>query len=130
MSDDFLDELNCVLGQGRGFGHREHLELAWRYVRSHDLRDAERLMRGAIRHVAVSHGQLDKYHETLTVTWLRLVDLHARTTSATSFEGFLAEHPALLDRELPSRHFSPALLSSDEARRVVVEPDLGALPAA
>lgn len=128
MPEGYEIELRAVLADGTGFGHREHLHLAWRYVRHGGLASAERQMRSAILHVASTHGDPDKYHETLTTTWVRLVAAHVRTATASDFDTFISENPALLDRDLPSRHFSARVLQSAEARRAMVEPDLATLP--
>ena len=50
-----------------GFGHREHLHLAWRYLHLTDPETAEHWMCRAIRHLATGHHTPDKYHVTLTI---------------------------------------------------------------
>ncbi len=128
MREAYLEDLDAVLRRGEGFGHRAHLNLAWLYLRHGDPESAEDQMRSAIQHVASSHGTPDKYHETLTMTWVRLVAAHRRAGDAPDFDTFLSENPGLLDRDLPSRHFSVAVLLSEAARRGLVDPDLAPLP--
>ncbi|HXY45158.1 MAG TPA: hypothetical protein VEH29_13300, partial [Acidimicrobiales bacterium] len=94
--DDFLPPLIEVLESEGTFGHRQHLCLAWRYLRTADEATAERLMRAAIRHVAALHGTPDRYHETLTIAWTRLVAAHVRADGLASFEEFIAENRELL----------------------------------
>jgi hypothetical protein len=126
--DSFRRPLLEVLGFGSGFGHREHLLLAWRYLRLADQQTAECWMRQAIRHVATGHGTPDKYHETLTMAWIRIVAAHGHAQANETFEHFIARCPGLLDQRVPERHFSPGVLWSDEARAGWVAPDLVALP--
>lgn len=121
----FRDELDVVLAGGR-FGHREHLELAWRYLQSGELPRARRQMAAAIRHVAQSHGQPDRYHHTITLAWLHLVAVHVSRGPAPTFDEFIAANPELLTSDLLDHHFSRAALAT--ARRAWVEPDLLALP--
>ena len=70
------------------------------------------------------------YHQTLTVFYMRVVELHvARHPGFTS----IASDANLLyaewgDRELPLRHYSRERLFSREARAGWVAPDLRALP--
>lgn len=116
-----------MLARGR-FGHREHLELAWRYLQTSDLPQARRQMAAAIQHVAHAHGQPDRYHHTITLAWLHLVAVHVRRSDAATFDEFIGENPALLTRDLLSHHFSGATLGAGTARRAWVEPDLLALP--
>lgn len=128
MDHDFGAPLDEILGLGRGFGHREHLLLAWRYLQLTDRRGAERCMCRAIKHVAAAHGTPEKYHHTLTITWTHLVDVHLEASRKQDFDDFIAEHGSLLDRRLPERHFSSERLWSAEARARWVEPDLAPLP--
>lgn len=113
-----------------GFGHREHLELAYTYLARGPLPKAQTQMASAIRHVAQMHGMPDRYHDTITRSWVQLVAVHRRHSSAGSFDDFMAENPGLLDRGLLERHYSPELLGSAGARQSWTEPDLIRLPAA
>jgi len=55
------------------FHHREHIRVAWLYLKSTDAtRAAERMSEG-IRRFANHHGATQKYHHTLTLAWMRLV---------------------------------------------------------
>lgn len=116
-----------MLTSGR-FGHREHLELAWRYLRASDVAVARQQMSAAIRHVAAGHGQPDRYHHTITLAWLHLVAVHVRRSRVSTFDEFIAENQQLLTRDLLSHHFSPGTLGASRARKGWVEPDLLALP--
>ncbi len=81
------------------------------------LRDGDRLV-------------LNKYHETLTQFWVRIVShlIDARPEIA-AFERFLEVFPYLLDKELPSQHWRRETMQSQAAQAHWVEPDLLALPA-
>ncbi len=126
----YEQELEAVLERRGRFGHREHLELAWHYLRIADLEHAERLMAAAIRHVAHAHGAPERYHHTITLSWLRLVAAHMASCEVASFDAFLARNDGLLDRELLNKHFSTAALSDPASRSDWVKPDLRALPVA
>jgi hypothetical protein len=126
---DFRTELDAVL-QSRGrFGHREHLELAWRYLHAADVERAQELMSDAIRHVAASHGMPERYHHTITLSWLRLVAVHVSRWDEPTFDAFMERNPGLLDRHLLSHHFTGEVLGSADARAAWIDPDLRALPA-
>lgn len=128
MRDKDLEILGSILGRRGGFGHREHLELTWRYLQLYDADEAHRAVTAAIRHVASLHGARDKYHETITRSWVRLVAFHRVDRDAESFDGFIAENGGLLDRDLLAAHYSPELISSPRARTQWAEPDLRDLP--
>jgi hypothetical protein len=129
MGHSDRDTLHELLKTRGGFGHREHLELAWRYLNDHPVERAEAAMADAIRTVATMHGAPDKYHDTITRTWVRLVAVHRAADAAPTFDDFLEGNAGLLDRHLLGRHYSEAVLGSDEARFAWVTPDLRPLPA-
>jgi hypothetical protein len=116
--------------EARGdFGHREHLELAWNYLRLYSIDEAGEVMSAAIRHVARLHGAEGKYHETLTRAWLHFVALHAQRWESDSFETFLERNPDLLDTRLIQHFYSRELILSEHARTALTAPDLRRLPA-
>jgi hypothetical protein len=124
-----LQVLHEILDTRDGFGHREHLELAWSYLRSYPREEAGEVMVAAIRHVARPHGAEQKYHETMTRAWLHFVAVHLQRWSADSFEEFLERNPGLLDRKLIEHFYSHELIVSDLARAAWSAPDLRRLPA-
>jgi hypothetical protein len=124
-----LEVLHEILDTRGGFGHREHLELAWTYLRMYPCDEAGEAMVEAIRHVARLHGAEQKYHETMTRAWLHFVAVHVQRWGADSYEQFLQRNPMLLDRRLIERFYSPGLIRSDLARTTWSPPDLRRLPA-
>ncbi|HEY2161104.1 MAG TPA: hypothetical protein VGH24_07350 [Solirubrobacteraceae bacterium] len=129
MRDRDLAALQVMVEARGGFGHREHLELAWTYLAWYDIETAKRAMAAGIRHVAGLHGAPDRYHDTITVSWVHLVAVHRHGSDARSFDEFIAENPGLLERGLLERHYSPELLAGDDARARWTEPDRAFLPA-
>src|SRR5271169_3879167 len=111
------------------FHHREHIRVAWLYLRSGDAtRAAERMSEG-IRRFANHQGATQKYHHTLTLAWMRLVAAAlVETLEAFTFEEFLAAHPELKDTKLLDKYYSKELLLSAAAREGWLEPDLQPLP--
>lgn len=130
MTDrDFLETLKEIVSTRGGFDHREHLELAWRYLVDNSVEDANRQMASAIRHLAHIHGAPDRYHETITRSWVILVATHRSQDVAETFDQFIANYPALLDRHLLDHHYSAEVLRSASARMQWTAPDLRPLPA-
>ncbi len=127
---DLADGLRLMneAASGPGFGHREHLAFAWALLdEADDAEDATRVALLTIRHVTTAAGNPDKFHTTITVFWIRLLD-HVRRTypEQGSIEGAVAAYPDLADPDLPRRHFSN--LDDERCRREWVEPDLAPLP--
>ena len=114
---------------GQRFGHRQHIQLAFIAGRRHGAAAVADLMRAWIKQIAAAHGAPDKYHETMTVAWARLVALHvAAEPEVADFDEFAGRHPALLDKTLLGRHYTPDVLGSAEARAAWVAPDLSPFP--
>jgi hypothetical protein len=121
--------LHDILGRDQGFGHRQHLELAWRYLTRHGADQAAASVADAIRQVAAAHGQPERFHQTLTRTWVHCVAVHRERWPADTFAKFLERNPRLLDAHLPGQYYSAALLASPAARSQWAVPDLRPLPA-
>lgn len=123
-----VEILEKIIRTRGGFGHREHLELAWTYVCLHPIEKAEGVMIDAIRHIARQHGAEEKYHETITRAWLHLVAVHMQRWGAESFEEFIERNRDLLDRKLLEHFYLRELIFDEPARAVWVDPDLRPLP--
>lgn len=116
--------------------HAGHVAVAFAYVDAYGEAEAVRRMRDALRHFAVVHKIVASpgrgYHETLTQVWMRLV-AHAASEGdlgTSRHEAANAVVARFADRSVVKRHYSDALIASDEARGRFVEPDLEPLPSA
>jgi hypothetical protein len=106
------------------FGHVAHVRVAWVYLHeTASLNAALNRMRQGIQRFAAAAGVPQKYHETITVLWMRLLaDIKARG-AVGELAGVLRTHPELADKDLPLKYYSRDRLFSDEARSGWVEPD-------
>jgi hypothetical protein len=114
-------------GSLESFTHEDHVRVAYAYARRGG-RDTAIAGARRIRALAQAAGRPEKFHETMTVAWARVIAHLVERSRPTSFAEFLASHPQVLDRRLLSAHYSHGLLFSDRARAAFVEPDLLALP--
>ena len=114
---------------GDEFRHRGHLRLAWLVLSRHPRDEAEQIVASEIRRFAVANGASNRYHDTLTRFWVRLLS-HAMENApeARSIDELLIVFPFLLDKTLPYRHWRGETFNSDPARTGWVEPDLVPLP--
>ena len=127
--EEFLRAFEDLSFPADQFHHREHLRVAWLYLKSSDATRASERMSAGIRRFAKHHGATEKYHHTLTLFWMRLVAVAlVETPEGCGFEEFLAAHPELSDKNLPSKYYSQQLLDALAAREGWVEPDLQPLP--
>lgn len=125
MSDaDFLAAIeDCSYPIG-DFHHAEHLRLGWLLLSTMDLVSASARAARAIRRMTEHHGRADRYHETITQAWMRLLASH----DERDFSEFLALHAERATLDLLHRHWRRETLMSDQARTQWVEPDLKPLP--
>jgi hypothetical protein len=121
--------LREIVPAGGGFGHRQHVHLAFLTARRHGSAAAVAKISSWIRHLAAYERAPQKYNATMTRAWTEIVGHHAAADPAvTSFAEFAARNPALLDKRLLRRHYTPKVLASAAARSGWVEPDLAAFP--
>src|SRR6202521_6125210 len=108
---DFLRAFEDLSFPADRFHHREHIHVAWLYLKSADAtRAAERMSEG-IRRFANHHGATQKYHHTLTLAWMRLAAAAlVETPEGYTFERFLTAPPQLKDANPPAKYYSKALL--------------------
>ncbi|TMD84691.1 MAG: hypothetical protein E6I74_02105 [Chloroflexi bacterium] len=113
----------------QGFHHRDHLRLAWIQIRRLGLERASDDVTSGIRHFAAHHGSAERYNETMTRFWLRVVGIGIRRHPELTFNELLAAEPHLLDKGLPLRHWSRERMNRDDAKQQWIEPDLRPMPA-
>jgi hypothetical protein len=108
------------------FGHREHVRVAWLFVRTYGLVDALHRFPLALKRFAAAKGAPQLYHET--ITWAYLFVIHDRVVRGNdddNWEGFAAANPDLFNWKpsLLDRYYTAELLWSDRARASFVMPD-------
>jgi hypothetical protein len=122
MTDaEFLAALeSCALAEAQ-FDHHGHLRAAWLYLRSSSFPEALARMSAALKRFSADMGKPDRYHETITVAYMAVINerLHARG-SRDNWGDFLWDNPDLADRRLLTHYYRPKTLASANARRVFV----------
>jgi hypothetical protein len=112
------------------FDHRAHVRVAWVYL--HEAAtpgEALARMRDGIRRFAAAAGAAQKYHETITVLWMRLLEGARARGASGELADVLAAHPELADKDLPLQYYSRERLFGEDARVAWIEPDRRSLPA-
>lgn len=124
MTDaEFIRALEgCTLAQ-QEFDHAGHLRAAYLYLQSGDFVECLERMRRAIRNYAGSLGKPDRYHETITVAYVALIQqlLHERGDGG-GWTMFARRAPELFEPGLLLKFYSAAQLESELARRIFVLP--------
>lgn len=118
----------CAFPPGQ-FRHADHIRLAWIYLRQHEYGIAEQRMRRSILQFACHVGARQKYHETMTIAWMRLVSVAFRLSGRiVQFRDFAVCHAWLLNKDAIFEFYSRDRLLSDAARASWVEPDRKPMP--
>jgi hypothetical protein len=115
-----------------GFHHREHVRVAWWYLRLQPLPEALDRLRDGLRRFATANGAPGRYHETITTAYALIVhDRLAWTGRTPGWDEFAALNPDLLATKpsILDLYYHPATLGSDAARRTFVPPDRPGAPA-
>ncbi len=124
--------LSQIVPPAGGFGHRQHVHLAYLAVREHGTAAAVGQISEWIRYLAAQEKVPQKYNATITRAWTEIVGYHVEADQAAGqagdFADFAGRHPALLDKRLLSRHYSAAVLARPAARAGWIEPDLAPFP--
>jgi hypothetical protein len=105
------------------FRHREHLYVAWWYLRGMPLEDALARYVRYLRQLTVALGVPQKFHATITWVYLLMLQEAMERSPSLSFDELLAVNPGLLDhRATFDAYYDRDQLQSDEARRRFVLP--------
>jgi hypothetical protein len=125
VPDDLLDRFIDTTLPADEFHHRQHVEVAWLFVRRHGMPAAIAEFSSAIKRFARAKGATGLYHETITWAFLFVIAERQARQSAEVFTDFAEANPDLLSWK-PSvldRYYSKELLASDLARQTFLMPD-------
>ncbi|HEX7829576.1 MAG TPA: hypothetical protein VF787_07960 [Thermoanaerobaculia bacterium] len=105
------------------FTHRQHVRLAWLYLREESLLGALTRFAEGLKRYATSLGASAKYHET--ITWAFLFVIHERMRGESTFDDFAVANDDLFSwNALMSRYYKSETLASDRARAAFLMPDV------
>jgi hypothetical protein len=122
--DELIEQLEDASLSPDSFHHPEHVRAAFLYLRRYPPMDALQHFCNALRHFAAAMGKADRYHETITWSYVFLVR-QRMTTAGQSWAEFAAANPDLLDWKdsILKRYYSDETLASEKARSMFVLPD-------
>jgi len=123
--DEFVRDFEGCALPNSAFHHRDHVRLAWIYLRRFPALTALARFTEGLQRFAAFHGHPGLYHET--ITWAYLFLIHERMADAPAdeaFEAFAARNPDLFawKPSILDRYYDPETLGSERARRVFVMP--------
>jgi hypothetical protein len=114
----------CTLAPS-AFPHREHVRLAWAYLRRETLAAAITKFCGGLKAFAASIDKAGLYHETVSWAFMLIIQDRIARRPSDSWEEFAAANDDLLrnGRQLLERYYLPVTLDSPLARATFIWPD-------
>lgn len=113
------------------FHHRDHVRMAWLYVREYGPMDAASRFSADLQAFARAKGVPGLYHATITRAYIALIAERQLDAPAATWEAFADAHPDLLTWKpgVLDRYYSSDRLWSAAARAQFLLPDrLAAFP--
>lgn len=118
MTDErFLAALEACRLAPAEFGHREHVRAAFLYLERLPFGAAIDAMSASLRRYVAALGRADRYHETVTVAFMALVNASRLEQGGEDWPAFAARNPHLLNARLLDDYYSGATLAAEYARR-------------
>jgi hypothetical protein len=121
--EEFLRALeSCTLPESE-FGHHAHVRAGYLYLKKSVFAEALARIRRSIRAYAAHYGKPDRYHETITVAYLALIQQCIfERGDAGGWMTFAQCNPELFNPELLGQFYDRDVLESKMARRVFLLP--------
>src|SRR5437588_6785404 len=96
---ELVRALECGGIANEDFHHLSHLHVAWVYLsESSGVDEAVDKMRNTLRRFATSAGKPEKYHETFTLLWVRLLAAFPSASSGVTLEQIVQKDPRFLQK--------------------------------
>jgi|HubBroStandDraft_2_1064218.scaffolds.fasta_scaffold1275582_1 hypothetical protein len=127
--EEFLRALEgCELPE-EAFGHFAHVRAAYLYLLEGDFAGALTRMRCVLRNYTSHLGKPGRYHETITVAYVALIQQHIyERGDGGGWTAFASENPELFQPGLLQHFYPRQQLESEMARRVFLLPHLASTP--
>ncbi|SDQ78300.1 hypothetical protein [Flagellimonas zhangzhouensis] len=108
------------------FTHEAHIRLAWLYLNQFDEKVAIEKTCHTIQNFNQLHGDGTKFHLTLTVASVKVVQHFKKKSKATTFIEFINENPRLIQafQSLVLKHYGSNPLTIENAKTEYVAPGL------
>jgi hypothetical protein len=121
--EEFLTALEICELPAEDFTHAAHVRAGYLYLRTGEFGAGLARMRSAIQRYAAHLGKPGKYHETITVAYLALIQERlSGGGDAGDWVSFQERNPDLFEPDLLLRYYSRSELESDLARRTFILP--------
>jgi hypothetical protein len=134
MDDEaFIEEFETCRWPLDRWHHREHIKIAYLYLRRYPFETATARLREKLKAYAAANNVPDSansgYHETMTQAWMRLIHLTlCEYGPAENADAFYERSPQLSQQKTLRLFYTREVFTSPRAKVEFVEPDLAPLP--
>ena len=123
--DELMRAFEATTLPAEMFHHRQHVRVAWLYVRRHGMPGAISAFSEALQRFALAKGAPNLFHVTITWAYLLVINERQQACAAAEWDTFaalnedlLAWKPSILDD-----YYTPTTLWSERARHIFLMPD-------
>jgi len=123
---DLIEQFESCTLPNECFHHADHIKMAWLYLHRYGPIDALARFSQGLRRFAAAHGKANRYHETITWSYLFLIrERIERYGADQTWQQFADSNPDLFNwRESVLRlYYKDDTLNSDLARHTFLFPD-------
>jgi len=124
--DNFLARLEAADLPADSYNHRSHIRTGFLYVERYGFEGAVKRMRETLVRFTIAVGAEGKYHETITVAFLDLINQRLAIQSHNDWQSFLEANPDLLEGAILLKYYEADVLNSDLARSSYIPPTASA----
>jgi uncharacterized glyoxalase superfamily protein PhnB len=125
LSDaEFLGRFDAGTLDLAAFDHQAHFRAAWLCLRAAPFREALGRLRRGLKRLAISAGQPQRYHETITVAYARLIHRQMRLLGDPPWDEFQARSTELFAPDLGALRalYEEGAIDTPDARKTFVPP--------
>jgi hypothetical protein len=121
--EEFIEQLESCRLPEIHLSHSEHVRAGYLYLRCNRFPEAVVKMCNAIRNYTQSLGKAERYHETITIGFMALIQQSLKKRESWSeWEEFKAANPNLFAKGALRAYYPAEILDSPAARSSFVLP--------
>ena len=127
MSDEeFINQFETCTFPAASFYHREHVRVVWLYLQRYSVLETLARFSENLKRFAAANGKPNLYHETITWSYVFLINERMeRNGKESGWDKFAESNADLLDWKpsILEFYYSDQMLRSELARRTFVFPE-------
>lgn len=123
MIDAETARRELTTGRAEDFQHEDHVKAAFVLLKGKPFLEAAAIYSAGLKRLATEAGAPQKFNLTITLGFLSAIAEHLAENPDASWEDFIADNQALLDKALLLRWYDPKRLWSDAARETFLMPE-------